>query len=81
MFSSLQGILLSVMNVGVLLSVPMQFCMENTAQLLKQAAELKAVTLVQSWWRQIRGKDLSLELVAVDEDFREQLGAAAGLSL
>ena len=67
--------------MGVLLLVPIQFCMENTAELLKQAAKLKAITLVQSRWRQMRGTDLSPELAAVDRDFREQLRAAAGLSL
>ena len=69
------------MNVGVLLSVPIQFYIENTAELLKQAARLKAVPLVQTWWRQMRGKNVSLELAAVDEDSEEQLRAAVSLSL
>ena len=80
-FSSLQGIILSVMNVGVLLSVPIQFYIENTAEVLKQATRWKVVTLVQTWWRQMRSKNVSKELAAVEEDSREQLRAAIDLSL
>ena len=74
-----------VVNVGVILSGPIQFAMDNAAELLKAKAKLavfaaasalrarQSAELVHTRSRQIMRRDLSRQLSSVDEDHIRKL--------
>ena len=77
--SSLQGILLVVVNVGVILSAPIQFIMDRAAKLLETKAKLSTFAaaaalrasqsaIVRQRSRQLFGQDRSQRFPSADQD-------------
>ena len=80
-----QGILLVVVNIGVMFTSPIQFIMEKAAELIEAKAELAAFTaasalrarqsadVVHARSRQILGRNLSRQLSSVNDKHMEEL--------
>ena len=81
----LQGILLVVVNIGVLLTSPIQFIVEKAGELIEAKAELavfaaasalrvrQSAEVVHTRSRQILGRDLSRQLSTVNDKHMEEL--------